>query len=154
MQLFQWRGLGIVARCWPFMNRSCAGGYHGLTVSPLALTLFDPAAPFPGILVGSTLQLSTRSNRNNIGHDGLRQDLRHVEEEGTNRAPRESGQGSVAPGCNSTPGRVNPSGTIQNNPPNADPELRETRVDRRRFLVGGIGLGMLDRTSQCMNGGD
>jgi len=33
-----------------------------------------------------------------IGHDGLRPDLRQVEKEGTNRAPREPGQGSIAPG--------------------------------------------------------
>jgi RNA polymerase sigma-70 factor, ECF subfamily len=33
-----------------------------------------------------------------IGHDGLRQDLRLVEEEGTNRGPREPGQESIALG--------------------------------------------------------
>jgi RNA polymerase sigma-70 factor (ECF subfamily) len=37
-----------------------------------------------------------------IGHNGgLRQDLRQVEEETTNRRPRDPGQGSIAPGCKS-----------------------------------------------------
>jgi RNA polymerase sigma-70 factor, ECF subfamily len=51
-----------------------------------------------------------------IRHNGgLRQDLGRVEEEATNRRPRDPGQGSIAPGCSGTPGGLNVSGTIQDN---------------------------------------